>query len=119
LSWKIGGEPAKPRYEDQSDPGLLFINHTSPANLRSRDRRKLRSHVMQRYVHQRRRKLEKEEAVDENREGVQGRPQLVPKVNEVLGAGRVDPFKSLPVIMSSSMSRLLDHCKCSAASCAP
>jgi len=96
--------------------GLLFINRTSLADLRPRDRRELRSHVMQRYVHQRREKQEKEEAIVENREGAQGGLQLAPKVNKVLGAGRVNPFDSMPVTMSSSMSRLLDYCKYSATS---
>jgi hypothetical protein len=107
LSWKIGTEPAKPLHKDQSDPGFLFINRTSRDDLLPRDRRELRSHVMQRYVHQRKPKQEKE-AADENREGAQCRLQLMPKVNKVLGAGRVDPFNSLPITMSGSMSQLLD-----------
>lgn len=72
-----------------------------------------------RHVHRRRRKSEKEKAVDENRPGVQVGLPLVPTVDPVLGAGRVDPFNSLPVTMSSSMSKLLDCCKCSATSTAP
>jgi hypothetical protein len=120
LSWKIGTEPAKPLHEDQSDPGFLFINRTSREDLLPRDRRELRSHVMQRYVHQRKPKQErKEEAADENREGAQGRMELMPKVNKVLGGGRVDPFNSLPVTMSGSMSLLLDYCRCSSASSSP
>ncbi|RFU29346.1 hypothetical protein B7463_g6993, partial [Scytalidium lignicola] len=95
------------RKRQVADPGFLFVDLVDVSH---RDRRELRSHVMKRVVHQKKRKKEiishgeVQLLLKEAVEVVEA-----PKVDKYLPAGRVDPFNCLALSMTSSMHQLFDH----------
>lgn len=94
--------PRSALQQHQSPPDLLFVNNFNLNEVTIETRRAVRSHVMRNYRSQtRRRKI------------IELKPNLPsnPRLHRVLGAGRVDPFDSFPISMTSSMSRLFDRCK--------
>jgi hypothetical protein len=116
ISWQISAaeaeNPSNEDLGDQPNPGLLFINQMGPGlgAIQPQERKRMRSHVMQSHIYKR-----NERAVDEKGKGKQRQIGLqpLPNIDRLLGAGDLDPFNSLPVIMSSSNSRLLHYCKSS------
>ncbi|KAH8812126.1 hypothetical protein F5884DRAFT_898448 [Xylogone sp. PMI_703] len=90
-----------------ADPGFLFVDLV---DISHRDRRELRSHVMKRVVHQKKRKkdvvphTEAQLLPKEDAQAVEA-----PKVDKYLPAGRVDPFNCLALSMDSSMNHLFDY----------
>lgn len=109
---RISDEIAKPSLqadEDQIDrPELLFITQTGPRGPApaSQERKWLRTHIMLRHVYKR-----KEELEQKHRSRVRRGAWIAPAVDQLLGAGGIDPFDSLPVPMSSSNSSLLYFCR--------
>lgn len=113
ISWQSSAGPVEHEDSpdedlgDQPDPGPPFINYTGPMVIKARERRRIRSHAIQRHIHKRNEMVVEEKG----KQRQQSQPMPEPDVDRLLGGGDLDPFNSLPVRISSSDSRLLHYCK--------